>query len=282
MRTVALVLLALGACSAPGPEPLTVFCGAASRPALDRAAAEFEEATGVPVELVYGGSGTVLSQMRLAERGDVYLPSSPDFMERAVATGQVLPETRATLAWLVPGLVVPEGNPAGVRSLADLGRPGLRVGIGNPETVVLGQYTVELLAHNGLLDATMPNVVGFGASCSSVTDMAAMGSVDAVISWRVVERWNQARLDLVELEPGQVPRVSWIPVAVSSHSARPELAQRFVDWLRSPAGQQAYAEAGYATSVEQALQWAPGAVVGGDVVSPEGWLEAMQGRGARP
>ncbi len=274
-----LLLLGLaGGCREREPPPLRVFAGSANRPALERIAALWEAEGGAPIETIYGGSGTVLSQLQLAGRGDVYLPGSQDFMERAEALGQVRPETIAELAWLVPALIVPEGNPAGIESLEDLTRPGLRVGIGNPDSVCLGSFAIELLEYNGLLERVFPNVVAFGASCSGVADMAAIGSAEVVIGWRVVERWNPERLDRVELEPHQIPRISAIPIAVTTHSERPALASALVDLARSTEGLQAYAEAGYLTRQADALRLAPQAQLGGSYALPEGWLSSI-GRG---
>lgn len=76
-RLGALVLAALvGATYARAAEPLLVFAGAASKPPTEEAAALYERKTGVKVELVFGGSGYVLSQMKLARQGDVYFPGS--------------------------------------------------------------------------------------------------------------------------------------------------------------------------------------------------------------
>ncbi len=279
-----LALAFLAACGGAGDAtpPLTVLCGSASKPPMQRIAKEYQAATGVSVELVYGGSGTLLSQLQLAERGDIYLPGSPDFMELAEDLGQVVPSSEAIVAFLVPALIVPEGNPAGIQDLAGLARPGVRVGIGNPETVCLGLYGVELLEHNGLLDAVLPNVVTFGASCSKTADLAAMGSVDVILGWRVFEAWNPGRMDLVMLQDGQAPRVSIIPIAITTHARDPARAQGFIDFVLSPAGRQAYADAGYLTDREQALALAPGAVIGGRYQLPLDYLERISTMGSAP
>lgn len=64
-------------------EKLLVFAGAASKRPTEEAAALYEKKTGVNVEVVFGGSGYVLSQMKLAKQGDIYFPGSSDHMELA-------------------------------------------------------------------------------------------------------------------------------------------------------------------------------------------------------
>src|SRR5512145_216972 len=75
--------------------PLMVFAGSASQPPLEEAAKAFENKTGIPVTLQLGGSGAMLSQIRLTGRGDLYIPGSPDYLE--LAREQRLVEGEATI-----------------------------------------------------------------------------------------------------------------------------------------------------------------------------------------
>ena len=123
--TVLVPLLALPGCALPGSEKpaLVIFAGSASKPPLDELARAFESQRGVGVEITYGGSGTVLSQMMLARTGDLYIPGSQDFMDTAEAKGAVDPSTRKIIAYLVPAIAVPKGNPKSILTLADLAGP---------------------------------------------------------------------------------------------------------------------------------------------------------------
>jgi ABC-type molybdate transport system substrate-binding protein len=40
---------------------ITAFCGSASKPAIEEAAAQFEQETGIRIDLHFSGSGTMLS-----------------------------------------------------------------------------------------------------------------------------------------------------------------------------------------------------------------------------
>ncbi len=59
---------------------LLVYVGAASKPPTEEAAGLFEKKTGIRVDLNIGGSGMILSQMKLTKMGDVYFPGSSDYM----------------------------------------------------------------------------------------------------------------------------------------------------------------------------------------------------------
>src|SRR5688500_3389915 len=58
----------------PAKRPLVVFCAAGLRKPVEEAALAYQEAHGVEVQLQYGGSNTLLSQLAVTDRADLYLP----------------------------------------------------------------------------------------------------------------------------------------------------------------------------------------------------------------
>ncbi|HOO42051.1 MAG TPA: molybdate ABC transporter substrate-binding protein [Syntrophales bacterium] len=153
---------------------ITAFCGTASELPMEEAAKVFERKTGIKVELNWGGSGAVLSQLKLSRRGDLFIPGSPDYMTKAIKEGLVDPKTVKIIAYLIPAINVRKGNPLKIKGLADLARPGLRVAIGNPESVCVGLYGVEVLEKNGLLKAVEKNIVTHASSCAATASLLAM------------------------------------------------------------------------------------------------------------
>ncbi len=249
---------------------LECFVGSASKPAVEELAAEFEKKEGVRVLLHFGGSGKVLSQMRIARRGDVYLPGSSDFMEKAKAGGDVKPETERIVAYLLPAMVVRKGNPKNIRRLEDLARPGVRVGLARPRSVCVGLYAVEILMKAGLYDKVLPNVVAYAESCSRTARLVAMGDVDVIMGWRVFEKWTPDRVEAVMIEPSRIPRIGYIPAAVSSYSRHPALASRFVSFLVSKRGREVFRKWGYISTLEEARRYTlPDTPVGGAWKLPE-------------
>jgi len=87
-----LVLTTCIGCSG-SEKSITVFAGSASKPALEEAAATFEQQTGIKVYLNFGGSGTMLSQLKIAGEGDLYIPGSPDYMQKAENEGIICTES---------------------------------------------------------------------------------------------------------------------------------------------------------------------------------------------
>ncbi|WP_258359629.1 molybdate ABC transporter substrate-binding protein [Moorella sulfitireducens] len=251
---------------------LHVFAGAASKPPLEEIAALFMQKTGVKVNLTFGGSGTVLSQMKLSRQGDIYIPGSSDFMEIAKREGVVDAGTEEILVYLIPTINVPKGNPQGIRSLNDLARPGVRVGMARPDTVCVGLYGVEILEKAGLAEKVKNNIVTYAESCEKTANLVALKQVDAVMGWDVFEKWEPDKIETIYLKPEQVTRIGYIPAAISNFTANREIAVRFMAFLASEEGKNIFRKYGYLGSAEEARKFAPEAPVGGEYQLPAGWL----------
>lgn len=282
VTSILLVLLSAGCDSSNTPSAsdgrpyagrsIEIFVGSASKPATDDVAALFEKQTGASVIAHYGGSGQMLSQLRLSRRGDIYFPGSSDFMEIAKREGDVLAGTERIVVYLIPAINVPRDNPKRIESLEDLARPGVRVGIARPDSVCVGLYAVEVLEKAGLTAAVKPNVVTQTESCEKAAQLVALGSVDAVLGWEVFEHWLPDKIRTVRLPPDRVPRIGYISAAVAKHSKDRELAEAFIAFLTGPEAHAIFRKWHYQTAEADARKFAtPTTPVGGEWSLPEGW-----------
>lgn len=236
---------------------IVAFCGAASKPVMEEAALEFEKDYWIEVELHFSGSGTMLSQMKISKTGDLYIPGSHDYMLRAMRDEVVDPDTIEMLAFLVPQIIVQEGNPKNIQSLEDLAKPEIKVGIGDPISVCVGEYAVELLEYNELYESVEPNIVVHAESCSKTAALVTAEQVDAIIGWGVFAKWNPKKTDAVLIKPERIPKIACIPGAISVYSTDKESAQKFLNFLYSEGGQQIFRKYGYLSTIEEARIYAP-------------------------
>jgi molybdate transport system substrate-binding protein len=262
---------------AQAADKLLVFAGAASKPPTEEAARLYEQKTGVKVELVIGGSGYVLSQMKLAKEGDIYFPGSSDYMEKAKRDGDVFADSEKVIVYLVPAINVQKGNPHNVRTLKELTHAGLKVAIANPEGVCVGAYAVEIIEKEftpAEKEAFRRNLINYTESCEKTATAISLKMADAVIGWRVFEHWDPARIETVPLPKEQIPRIGYIPVAISKFTKDRAAAQAFIDFLTSPDGRAIYAKHHYFATAEDAAAWlGEKKPVGGEYKVPASWIK---------
>lgn len=183
-----LLLIALLALTPPGDagpggagRPLLVLCAASLKPPVEAAARAYHEASGVEVQLQYGGSNTLLAALQVSDRPDVYLPADDSYVATARARGlvaEVLPLARQR-----PVLLVRQGNPRQVLGIDDVIRRKLRVAQANPEATAVGKLAEQLLGRTGQWDAFRRCIVVTKPTVSDVAADVQIGAVDAGIAW---------------------------------------------------------------------------------------------------
>lgn len=266
-----LSLVSLSGCTKAEPNTITAFVGSASKPPMEEAAAAFEKETGIKVYLNFGGSGMMLSQIELSKSGDLYIPGSPDYMVNAERKDIIDPASIKEIAYLIPVIAVQHGNPKNIQSLADLAKTGIEVGIGNPQAVCVGLYAVEILDYNNLLAEVSKNIVVNTESCDKTATLISLKSVDAVIGWDVFHHWDPDKIDTVYIGAEQLPRIAYIPGALTKYAADRDSAQKFLDFLVSEEGQQIFKKWGYITTESDARKYAPNAEIGGEYQLPSSY-----------
>ncbi len=254
---------------------LLLFAGAASKPATEEVIQLFQKRTGISVDASFGGSGFVLSQMKLTRKGDLYFPGSSDFMELAKKEGLVFPETEKIIGYLIPAINVQKGNPKRIFSLKDLTREGIRVAIANPEFVCVGAYAAEIIEKNlnpHEKEKLKKNLVNYTESCEKTANAISLKAVDAVIGWRVFQYWDPERIETIYLKPSEIPRIGYIPIAISTYCRDKGLAQKFIDFLLSTEGKEVFQKYHYLMDLQEARQFTRSETpVGGEWRLPEEW-----------
>jgi molybdate transport system substrate-binding protein len=208
-------------------KPLLIFCAAGIKPPVEAVAHEYERTFGVRVQLQYGGSGTLLSNLRVADAGDLFLAADESYMKSA-RDFALLAET-IPLARQRPVIAVARGNPKSIRTLEDLRRTDVRVAVANPDAASIGRTVRALLQKAGQWVEMEKRVTVFKPTVNDVANDVKLGSVDAGIVWDATAR------QYPELEIIPVPlfdqATETISIAVLKRSPQPAAALRFARYL---------------------------------------------------
>lgn len=231
--------------SAPGGSAVrvtgtvTVFAAASLTESFTTIGTDFEAANpGVTVTFNFAGSSALANQIAQGAPADVFASAAPKNMQSVVDAGDA-DDTPATFARNQLVIAVPKGNPKGIRALADLTRPGLKVAL-CAEQVPCGAAAVKALtaARAKLTPVTLEQDV------KGALSKVKLGEVDAALVYRTDTRAAAADVDGVEF-PESAGAINDYPVVVLKHAPNKPAARAFVAYLRSDQGTAALTAAGF-------------------------------------
>jgi molybdenum ABC transporter molybdate-binding protein len=218
---------------------LRVMAGAMLRPAIEQTITAFEQREGVKVTRVYNGCGILVAQMRSGGPSpDAYFACDESFMNQV---SDLFPQAQPiSTNQLV--ILVPKDNPHDIRALKDLGKPGLRVGIGHEKQCAMGVITQATLRQDQSHDLVMRNVKVQSPTGDMLVNQLRTGSLDAAVTYLS----NAAGATELKPIPIAIPcAIATQPIAVGKDSRHRQLAGRLLDAIRSTESRQRFTDFGF-------------------------------------
>ncbi len=188
----------------------------------------------------FAGSDQLAFQIEQGAPADVYAAASSKYPQQLHAKGLVSkPRVFATNELV---LIVPRANEAGIRSVYDLRKRGLRIVIG-AKGVPVGAYTRKALAALGL-SSVLKNVVSEESDVKAVVAKVALGEADAGFVYRTDARAAARDLRQLSLPPRARPKIAY-ELAVVKGAKHLQAAQAFVARVLGARGRLALRRAGF-------------------------------------
>jgi molybdate transport system substrate-binding protein len=225
------VLVLAGGCGGGG-ERVTVLGAASLGDALARIDPD--------ARLSLAGSDALAAQIREGAPADVYASASIG-LARDLHEEGLLEEPRV-LATNRLVILVPRGNPAGVRSVADLAAPGVDFVMAEAG-VPAGDYAraaLGALGRSGLADAAASQEDDVRAVALKV----ALGEADAGLAYATDAAPFADRVEAVPLPSDAMPAIEY-GIAVVADSSRRDAAAAYVRRALGPEGRRALADEGF-------------------------------------
>ncbi|WP_339732674.1 molybdate ABC transporter substrate-binding protein [uncultured Gimesia sp.] len=225
-------------------ESLLMYCAAGIKPPVAEAAAQFAaEEFGVPVQLQYGGSGTLLSNLQVAKKGDLYLAADTSYIE--IAREKNLVKEAVPVAQMHPVIMVKKGNPKQIQSIDDLLKEDVTVSLANPDAASIGKLTKKELEKAKKWDALAKSARVFKPTVSEVANDVLLGAVDAGIVWDATVNQHRDKAEMIEV-PEFSQAIKNVTVGILNSSEHPQEALMFARYLQAPEkGQKLFAKMGY-------------------------------------
>jgi molybdate transport system substrate-binding protein len=192
-------------------------------------------------QYTFGGSGALETQIEQGAPADVFAAASPKQPAQLYAKGLVERPVEFATNTLV--LIVPKSNPAHIRSVADVTRPGVKLVICEA-SVPCGDYARNAFKNLRITAAAMKNVVSQTADVTQTVAEVALGQADAGFVYITDADAAPGKVAVVRLPARAKPRAKDY-IAVVKASRNQEAARAFVAAVLSPAAQAKLKAAGF-------------------------------------
>ena len=232
------VLIAAPAAQATTRDGLTVYAAASLTdvfPKIDSAP-----------RYSFAGSNTLAAQIQQGAPADVFASANLTLPAQLNAKGVCSKPVVFTRNTLV--IVVPKSNPAGIRSIYDLTKSGIKLDIAGPG-VPVGSYTLQILKNMGISAAVLKNVVSQETDVREVLSKVALGEADAGFVYSTDAKTVPGQVISLKVPAWAQPKVQYGLCIVSS-SRNKQAAQAFVNKVVGKAGQAKLLAAGFLPRVK--------------------------------
>ena len=248
-----IALFSTASCGGDSGPALRVLAASSLTEAFTALARDFEaENPSVTVSLDFGGSQRLRSQLEFGAEADVFASADRVQMDQAVAADLIRAPTADFASNTLVVIAISESR---VNELSDLARPGVRLALAHGG-VPVGSYSRQVLrnlAEDGTLglgsgfdNDVLANLVSEEPNVRLVAQKVALGELDAGIVYLTDVPVAQATGDIGVIPIPPAANVSaQYPIAVLKSAPEPELAQEFVRFVLSDAGQRLLKEHGF-------------------------------------
>ena len=194
---------------------------------------------GTTVTFNFGSSGTLAQQIQGGAPADVFASADGSNMQKLVTGGEVRAEPTVFASNLLT-IVVKPGNPQKVKSIADLSKLDVVSLCG--ETVPCGKYADQILSGAGVsIDSSK---VTRGADVKSTLAAVTTGDADAAIVYATDAKAAGASVNTVPI-PAWQNAYAIFPIAPIAASTNEDLANAWIAYTVSPAGQRTLQSFGF-------------------------------------
>ncbi|GAP14323.1 molybdenum ABC transporter, periplasmic molybdate-binding protein [Longilinea arvoryzae] len=234
------------------PVTLNIMAAASLTEAFNEIAPVFEAAhPGVTLVFNFAGSQQLAQQLTSAAPADVFASANDKQMGVAVDGGRIDKDTPVPFVQNALVVIVPADNPAGITTLADLAKSGIKLDLAAKE-VPVGQYALDFLTKadkdatlgNDYSAKVLANVVSYEENVKAVLTKVSLGEADAGIVYSTDAATLPDKVKQIEISD-DLNVIANYPIAVVKDSANAELAQAFVDYILSADGQQVLQKYGF-------------------------------------
>lgn len=227
----------------PEARTVTIFAAASTQDAVNEAAAAFKSDAGTEVKISPAGSNTLANQIVNGAPADVFLSADEQWGEFVQEKGFAVESHPLLGNRLV--LIVPKGNPAGVKSPSDLTDAKVEHVALAGENVPAGIYAKQSLDFFHVYDAlARDKKIVRGKDVRATLNLVDLGEVSAGVVYGT-DAASSKRVEVVYTFDGKTHDPILYPLLLLKHGQDNPAARKFFDFLRSDSAGKIFKKYGF-------------------------------------
>jgi molybdate transport system substrate-binding protein len=192
----------------------------------------------------FAASGILQQQIEQGAPTDVFISAADRQMQALEAKGLLAPGTQKDLLTNQLVLIVPKQSTTTLTSFQQLIQPDvIRIAVGEPRSVPVGQYAREVLENLGILAQVQSKLV-FGNNVKSVLTAVETGDADAGIVY-LTDAKSSDKVTVVAVAEDKLHSPIRYAIAILKSSHIPDAAQQYVEFLQSATAKRIFERYGF-------------------------------------
>lgn len=215
------------------PSALLVAAAASMQQALQEIKPLYER-SGVNRQVNYnfGSSGVLQQQIEQGAPIDIFISAASKQMDKLEQQNLLVPKTRKNLLTNILVLISPKPTQLKLTNFRQLVKPEIqRIAIGEPRSVPVGQYAIEVFKNLGILERVKSKLV-LGNNVKAVLASVETGDADAGIVY-VSDAKSSNKVVVSAIANAKLHAPIVYPIAILKSSKALESAKKYVEFLQT-------------------------------------------------
>jgi len=197
------------------------------------------------------GTQALKTQVEAGAYADVFISASNSYTNTLKSEGYFVNDSVKTLTTNYIIVILPASNPANIKSLSDLAKPGVKIAMA-AGTVPVGSATMTVLNNSAKStygeawkNSTISNVVTYETSEPAVATKVSLGEVDAGFVYQSTAAASASGTYKTIAIPAKDNYLQTYTIGILKGSTNKAIAADFEQFMLSSAGQQILANYGF-------------------------------------
>lgn len=221
-----------------------VLAAASLTDVLTELANNYKQETSTEIIFSFASSGALQAQIEASAPADIFFSAAQKQMNALEEKGLIDSETRKDLLENKVVLISPKNSNLNIKSFTDITNSNVKkLGLGEPKSVPVGQYSEEILSNLSILDIAKEKAV-YGFDVRNVLDWVETAEVDCGIVYATDAKIAKNINIIAEAPEGTHKKVIY-PISIIKSSQNKEEAKKFIDYISTDKSKEIFQNYGF-------------------------------------